>query len=302
MCSAMNFKQNIRKIKLLIIVAAAALSADIQADTHTDKLVEAFRQLSQKFIDNADADVLVDVAIRSMTNSLNDEYTTYRTSEQNQRATQVLERKTIKRAVVLSENIGFVKIEQFGATTADEFAEALRQLIASDVKSLIIDLRGNSGGYVRAAAALLSEVLEAKSVSLKVVDNKGVTSNITTSNARPRFDGEVIILGDEQSASASEMVMAAVQDFRRGVVVGRRTFGKGLVQSTTAFKDGSALVVSTGKWLSPNGRSVAEVGIEPDVVVTLSTDNQDFKNDEDLLRAIALLRNDAEEYKALIVK
>lgn len=152
--------------------------------------------------------------------------------------------------------IGYIKISRFAATTYSEFLDALRQLEQQGMTKLILDLRGNPGGYLDAASKLADEFLGGKKL---IVYTKG--------RARPRADyyadqpglfekGPLVVLIDEGSASASEIVSGALQDWDRATIVGRRSFGKGLVQEQTSFPDGSAMRLTIARYYTPTGRSI----------------------------------------------
>lgn len=155
-----------------------------------------------------------------------------------------------------AENIGYIKINKFGSTTYHEFISALSKLKKQGAGSLIIDLRQNTGGYLNAAIEITNEFL-----------GKGELIVYTEGRAFPREDAyangsgtskkdQLIVLMDEGSASASEIFAGAIQDNDRGLVVGRRSFGKGLVQNQQKFKDGSALRLTIARYYTPSGRSI----------------------------------------------
>jgi carboxyl-terminal processing protease len=157
---------------------------------------------------------------------------------------------------MVEDEIGYIKISRFGATTYDEFLEKLDKLRSAGMKSLILDLRGNPGGYLNAAINICDEFLE---------DGKLIV--YTEGRARPKdsafatgngdFEkGNLVILVDEGSASASEIVSGAVQDNDRGTIIGRRTFGKGLVQEQVELTDGSAVRLTIARYYTPTGRCI----------------------------------------------
>ncbi|MFT6210758.1 MAG: carboxyl-terminal processing protease [Bacteroidia bacterium] len=157
---------------------------------------------------------------------------------------------------MIDDEVGYIKISRFGATTYDEFAEKLDKLKGDGMKSLILDLRGNPGGYLNAAINICDEFL---------ADGKLIV--YTEGRARPKDsafatrqgdfkNGKLVILVDEGSASASEIVSGAVQDNDRGTIVGRRTFGKGLVQEQVELADGSAVRLTIARYYTPTGRCI----------------------------------------------
>ncbi len=159
-------------------------------------------------------------------------------------------------AYMLNDSVGLIKISRFAATTYDEFKKALNGLQAEGMKHLILDLRGNPGGYLDAAIRMADEFLPDKKL---IVYTEGKSRPRTSYSATRKGDfetGSLAVLIDEGSASASEIVAGAVQDWDRAVIIGRRSFGKGLVQEQTVFPDGSALRLTIARYYTPTGRSI----------------------------------------------
>jgi carboxyl-terminal processing protease len=160
-------------------------------------------------------------------------------------------------AYMLDEHTGYVKINRFSATTYREFMEALQPMVENkSMQNLVLDLRGNPGGYLNEATDLLSQFF---SDGKLLVYTKGRTEarRDYKSNGRARFNLQSIaVLIDEGSASASEIVAGAIQDWDRGWVVGRRSFGKGLVQEQYPLGDGGALRLTVARYYTPSGRSI----------------------------------------------
>ncbi|MFY0602239.1 MAG: S41 family peptidase [Cyclobacteriaceae bacterium] len=158
---------------------------------------------------------------------------------------------------MLDENTGYIKINRFSATTYMEFKEGLTQLKKSGMKNLILDLSGNPGGYLGEAVKMTDELL---SDNQMIVYTKGKDSRNNDeywSKEKGDFEeGALIILVDEGSASASEIVTGALQDHDRALVVGRRSYGKGLVQKPMALNDGSAMRLTISRYYTPSGRCI----------------------------------------------
>jgi carboxyl-terminal processing protease len=151
---------------------------------------------------------------------------------------------------------GYVKINSFGATTFKEFKEAFDTLKIRGMKNLVIDLQGNGGGYLNAAIDLANEFLQNGN---EIVYTKGLHQPRTDSYATGRGDfehGKLVVLIDEYSASASEIFTGAMQDWDRALIVGRRSFGKGLVQRPVMLPDGSMLRLTTAHYFTPSGRCI----------------------------------------------
>ncbi len=163
---------------------------------------------------------------------------------------------SVDASYIADNKIGYIKISRFGAQTHDEFVKALEELKKQGMKSLIVDLRGNGGGYLKAAFDIADELIDSKKM---IVYTKGNASPLMEfkSSAKGLFErGPLVVLIDEGSASASEIVAGAIQDWDRGVIVGRRSFGKGLVQRPIKLPDGSEIRLTTAKYYTPSGRCI----------------------------------------------
>lgn len=159
-------------------------------------------------------------------------------------------------AFMSNATTGYMKVSKFAKNTHKEFVYAAKQMLDKGMKNLIIDLRGNGGGYLDAATALADEFLEkGKLIVYTKGKNRPRVSTFATSKGYCH-DIEVVILIDEWSASASEILAGAIQDNDRGTVIGRRSFGKGLVQEPTFFADGSSLRLTVARYFTPTGRCI----------------------------------------------
>ena len=157
---------------------------------------------------------------------------------------------------MMTKTTGYIRISRFAATTAGEFEEALHNLQKKGMRNLILDLQGNGGGYLNAAIEIANHVLEKGEL---IVYTEGKRNPRTEFNARGNGDfrtGNLVVLVDEFSASASEIVTGAIQDWDRGMVVGRRTFGKGLVQRPIDLPDGSMIRLTVARYYTPSGRCI----------------------------------------------
>jgi len=180
--------------------------------------------------------------------------------------------------------LGYIKLNQFHARSAQEMATSVNNLEDKKTKGLILDLRDNGGGDFDAALAIAGIFLDNKEV-VSVKDAKG---RETVHNAGAgSYDAPLIVLVNKNSASASEILAGALQDNGRAILVGEKTFGKGLVQTVYPLRDGGALKLTTQKYFTPKGTDINQIGINPDYVVT----NPD-KGDKDLQleRAIEILK------------
>lgn len=163
---------------------------------------------------------------------------------------------SIDAAYLLSEQVGYIKISKFGSQTDEDFYQSLLKLKKQGMKNLILDLRDNGGGYLNSATALADQFLKNKEL---IVYTQGLHEPRTDyfASSKGNFeDGKLVVLIDENTASASEIVAGAVQDLERGTIIGRRSFGKGLVQEQFDFGDGSALNLTIARYYTASGRSI----------------------------------------------
>ncbi|MBR4964312.1 MAG: S41 family peptidase [Alistipes sp.] len=152
--------------------------------------------------------------------------------------------------------IGYIRLSQFSRTSHDEICNALRRLTVEGMKSLIIDLRGNGGGFLDQAVKIVNEFLNDGELIVYTEDRHGARINEYADGSGRYTQTPIAVLVDEISASSSEILAGAIQDNDRGVIVGRRTFGKGLVQAQLAFNDGSAIRLTVARYYTPSGRSI----------------------------------------------
>lgn len=164
--------------------------------------------------------------------------------------------------------VGYVRLVQFSANAAPEMREAIQKLEKENVTGYVLDLRSNPGGLLYASVDI-ARMWIPKGGIVSTVDRQGV-SDKEEANGRALTDKPLVVLVDGGSASASEILSGAIQDNKRGTIVGTKTFGKGLVQSVRSLGDGSGMAVTIAKYLTPSGRDINKHGIDPDVVVELS--------------------------------
>ena len=163
---------------------------------------------------------------------------------------------TVDAAYMLQPEVGYIRIGNFGATTHDEFVERLQQLLAQGMKTLVLDLQENGGGYLHAAVEIASEFLQKDDL---IVYTKGRSAQRMEHHAKGGglfTQGKVYVLVDSYTASAAEIVSGAIQDHDRGLIIGRRTFGKGLVQRPIDLPDGSMIRLTIAHYYTPSGRCI----------------------------------------------
>lgn len=164
--------------------------------------------------------------------------------------------KSVDAAYMLSEDLGYIKINRFAESTYKEFKEGLLKLKQEGATQLVLDLRNNPGGYLAEATKIVDEFLPENKLMLITKNKKGAVEK-TYSTKEGNFEtGELYVLINENSASASEIIAGALQDNDKGIIVGRRSFGKGLVQREMALGDGSAVRLTIARYYTPTGRSI----------------------------------------------
>lgn len=202
-------------------------------------------------------------------------------------------------AYMADKNTGYIKLNRFSASTVEEFKEALKQLKSQGMKQLILDLQSNGGGYLNAAIDLADEFLGNDKL---IVYTEGLKQSReeAKSTAKGSFEsGRLVVLVDETSASASEIVSGAVQDWDRGVIVGRRTFGKGLVQRPIPLPDGTMIRLTIARYYTPTGRSIQKP-YENGNNELYSRDLIDRYNRGELIHADSIHFPDSMKYNTLI--
>lgn len=164
--------------------------------------------------------------------------------------------KSIDAAYMINEKVGYVKVNKFGETTYPELLIALAKLSQKNCKGLIIDLRGNTGGYMAAAIQMVNEFLPNNRLIVYTQGRKSPRQDYNSNGTGSNQKMPLVVLVDEGSASASEIFAGAIQDNDRGTIVGRRSFGKGLVQQPIEFSDGSAIRLTIARYYTPSGRCI----------------------------------------------
>ncbi|MGB4017466.1 S41 family peptidase, partial [Petrimonas mucosa] len=163
---------------------------------------------------------------------------------------------SIDASYMVDKQTGYIRLSRFGINSSEEFLEAGKALKAQGMKNLILDLTGNGGGILQTASDIADQFLGAGKLVVYTEGRNQPRQELRTTSAGSFEDGRLVILVDEGSASASEIVAGAVQDWDRGIVVGRRTFGKGLVQRQLPLPDGTMIRLTVARYYTPTGRSI----------------------------------------------
>lgn len=189
-----------------------------------------------------------------------------------------------------SDQIAYVSINQFTDNTEKEFQKIISEVLLIQPKGIVLDLRNNGGGYLDISVDILSEFITGKEpvVTMKQRDtSKNEIIYVSDSARLPEIPLVVLVNGG--SASASEIVAGAIQDLKRGIVIGEQTFGKGSVQEVDLLEDGSSLRITIAKWFTPNDRSIDHVGIIPDQIVEYTLEDYEANQDPQLDAAVEYL-------------
>lgn len=187
---------------------------------------------------------------------------------------------------MIEENIGYLKITTFSSTLKQQVKNALTELENQNMQSLIIDLRNNSGGYLSATKDVASMFLEKGQIIYSLEDKENVTEYKDTTDEKRTY--KVVVLYNENSASASEVLIAALKDSYGAITIGTKSYGKGKVQQTQTLEDGSMIKYTSAKWLTPNGVCIDKTGITPDYIIEDDINTIDI--DEQLNKSIELAR------------
>lgn len=218
--------------------------------------------------------------------------TILRSSEQRDRDITILRDHIVVPTVthkMHEANIGYVKISHFNQETERAFRKAIRELLGKNMRALILDLRNDPGGFLDTAIQIAGFWIDGEIV---VVEKYSETKKEEyRARSRPVLkDMKTVILVNEGSASASEIVAGALQDYGKATVLGKKTFGKGSVQDLQRLSGGAALKLTIAEWLTPKGRSIQDQGINPDIEVELKPEDAENGQDPQLDRAVQVLK------------
>ncbi len=190
---------------------------------------------------------------------------------------------------MLDDGIGYVRLTQFDNTATAKLADAIEGLLAQNPKGLILDLRSNPGGLLN-ESVLTAGLFLPRDTEVLIERFKDGSENPYTSPDKPVApDIPLVVLVDVGSASASEIVAGALQDYGRAVLIGDKTFGKGSVQLLHELSDGSELRVTIARWFTPKGRAIHGEGLDPDILVEVTQEDIDAERDPQLDRAVEYL-------------
>ncbi|MGB2584344.1 MAG: S41 family peptidase [Dehalococcoidia bacterium] len=206
----------------------------------------------------------------------------------------VITREEIDAASVLAKmlpgNIAHIEVGHFTSRTGSELTSALEDIIADDVSGIILDLRDNPGGVLKAAVAVASQFLE-EGIAVYVIDGEGNEEEWRVEEGGLATKLPLVVLVNSNSASSSEVVAGALQDHMRGIVIGTQTLGKGTVNHFRELSDGSAIYITSARWYTPNRQQIEGQGITPDEIIEITEDDLARGYDPQLERAIEYIES-----------
>lgn len=200
----------------------------------------------------------------------------------------VIKVDSVTSRVIDKTKIGYIRINSFDTGTSASFTSQAKALMGQSITGLIVDLRGDPGGILEESVNVASDFIAQGTIVSEIDRNGKKQSEQALGNAFLQSMPTVALV-DKGSASASEILAGALQDTKKATIVGETTFGKGSVQNLQSFPDGSSLKMTIAKWYTPNGRSISDHGIVPDISVAITQDDLDHNRDPQLDRAVSLL-------------
>ena len=204
---------------------------------------------------------------------------------------KLIETTSVESGILLDdEDIGYIRIKEFDENTVDQFIEAMVDLRAENIKGLILDLRYNPGGNLSACVEVARRILPEGLIVY--TENKEGKRKTYTCDGKNQIDIPLVVLTNEFSASASEILAGAIKDYGIGTLVGTTTYGKGIVQAIFELNDGSALKLTTSAYYTPSGKNIQGTGIEPDVVVEYDKEAAEDGEDNQINKAVEILQKE----------
>ena len=189
-------------------------------------------------------------------------------------------------------DIAYIQLLQFGSEVVSDLQNITSEVLLQSPKGIILDLRNNNGGLLDACLTVSSKFIEKQLIVKTKGRNALETGEMYSTTGGPFIHIPLIVLTNEGTASAAEILAGAVQDHKRGVIIGTKTFGKGSVQHVIPLSDGSSLKVTVAEWLTPKDRQINEIGITPDIVITPTEEDYKAERDVILEKALSFMNSD----------
>lgn len=188
------------------------------------------------------------------------------------------------------DGVAIIEITKFGENTDKEFNAAVKTILAKDIKGIILDLRNNPGGLLDKSISIASRMIPKGKIVVMEEDSAGKKQNFSTTGGDSLSNIPMVVLINEGSASASEILAGALRDNQGVTLIGEKSFGKGTVQELVNLPQGSSIKITVAKWLTPNGDYIMEKGISPDIEMELTADDYNNKRDPQLDKAMEILK------------
>jgi len=191
---------------------------------------------------------------------------------------------------IKEDNIAYIQFYHFTENASKEFAKVVREILNSSVKGIVLDLRNNPGGYLETSVDIASWFLPRNEIVVIEDFGNGKDNKYRSKGYGDLEDIQTVVLINQGSASASEILAGALRDIKGIKIVGQKSFGKGSVQQLEKLKGGSSIKITVAKWLTPSGLSIRDEGITPDIEVEITEEDIDEMRDPQLNKALELLR------------
>lgn len=285
-------------------VGIGVLSDVSEGDIHVTRVfpnspAEKIGILAGDYIIEVDGEKIEDVGYKALINTmLGDEGTPVEVIviRDDERLVFNLERGKVEIPFVSSsviEDIGYIHIYQFGTDVSNDFDDHYKKLISDGVKGIVIDVRNNPGGLVSQSTAIADDLM-GEGLIIYTLDNEGNRKEYKSNKSKSKVP--IVMLSNGSSASASEILLGAIQDSDSGEVIGSQSFGKGIIQSVSSLRDGSGYKLTFSQYYTPSGQEIHKIGITPDYIVEyegiIDGEKPDIENDLQLIKAIEVLKKD----------
>jgi carboxyl-terminal processing protease len=201
-----------------------------------------------------------------------------------------IEVKTVEVVYLDNDNVAQIRLSRFGETTNDEFAKAIGEIRQKNVNKIILDLRNDPGGLLGTAVDIASKFIDGGQTVVIQKSGNGVETKYNAKGDSPFKDAKVVVLMNEGSASASEILAGALRDDRGVKLIGEKSYGKGSVQDVESLSDGSSIRITIARWLTPKGTSINETGLQPDTKVDITSADLAAGKDPQLDKALEVVK------------
>lgn len=279
----------IRDDMLTVVAPISGMPAEKAGLKSGDKII--------KINDEITADITIDEAVRKIRGPKGTEVTLTVISEGATESKEIkITRDTIELESVKYEqkpgDIAYLRIASFTEDTAEEFNKEITKVIADNNKGIVLDLRNNPGGFLNVAIEIASRFVPRGSVVVQEKHRSGRIEKFESLGGNVFSETPVVVLINEGSASASEILAGALRDVNGSKLIGEQSFGKGSVQQLEEFSDGSSLKVTIAKWLTPSGLSISEKGLEADIEIELTKEDVENEKDVQLEKALEEMKKE----------